>query len=105
MPAGTSEICATVNGKPGRRTVIANREACECLQADLDEVLRASAAGERARPMLMFDHRAGSAAAKPLGFEWDEERGILLRVEWTQAGREAVDCFLVVLLAVVLVRA
>lgn len=91
MPAGTSEICATVNGKPGRRTVIATREACERLQADLQEQLRASAAGEKARPMLMFDHRAGNAAAKPLGFEWDEKRGILLRVEWTQAGREAVE--------------
>lgn len=91
MPAGTSEICATVNGKPGRRTVIATREACERLQADLQDQLRASAAGEKARPMLMFDHRAGNAAAKPLGFEWDEKRGILLRVEWTQAGREAVE--------------
>jgi hypothetical protein len=41
--------------------------------------------------MLMFDHTAGNAAAKPLGFEWDDERGILLRVEWTKAGREAVE--------------
>lgn len=91
MPAGQHSICATVNGKPGRRVVNVDREACERLQADLTEHLRASAAGEKARPMLMFDHTAGNAAAKPLGFEWDDERGILLRVEWTQAGREAVE--------------
>ena len=91
MPAGQHSICATVNGKPGRRVVNVDREACERLQADLAEHLRASAAGEKARPMLMFDHAAGNAAAKPLGFEWDDERGILLRVEWTQAGREAVE--------------
>lgn len=91
MPAGQHSICATVNGKPGRRLVTVDREACERLQADLSEHLRASAAGEKARPMLMFDHTAGNAAAKPLGFEWDDERGILLRVEWTQAGRDAVE--------------
>ena len=91
MPAGQHSICATVNGKPGRRLVTVDREACERLQADLAEHLRASAAGEKARPMLMFDHTAGNAAAKPLGFEWDDQRGILLRVEWTKAGREAVE--------------
>lgn len=91
MPAGQHSICATVNGKPGRRLVTVDREACDRLQADLSEHLRASAAGEKARPMLMFDHTAGNAAAKPLGFEWDDERGILLRVEWTQAGRDAVE--------------
>lgn len=91
MPAGRHVISATVNGRVGTREVVVDRAACERLQADLEELLRASAAGERARPMLMFDHRAGAAAAKPLGFEWDEERGVLLRVEWTQAGREAVE--------------
>lgn len=91
MPAGKHFICATVNGKPGRREVTVNREACDRLQTDLEEHLRASDAGEKARPMLMFDHTAGNAAAKPLGFEWDDERGILLRVEWTKAGREAVE--------------
>jgi hypothetical protein len=84
-------ICATVNGQPGKRTVTVDKAACERLQADLQEHLRASAAGEKARPMVMFDHAAGSAAAKPLEFVWDDQRGILLRVEWTKAGKEAVE--------------
>lgn len=92
MPAGESVIDASVNGAPGRRRVVATREACERLQRDLEEHLEASEARQKARPLLMFDHKTdGGAAAVPLGFEWDEERGILLRVEWTQAGREAVE--------------
>lgn len=92
MPAGVSEISATVNGVPGRRVVVADRVAAERLNADLAEKLQAAAEQRKARPLVMFDHNVqGGAAAVPVGFEWDEERGILLRVEWTQAGREAVE--------------
>ena len=92
MPAGESEICATVNGAPGRRVVVADEAAAERLNADLQEKLQAAAEKRKARPLLMFDHNVnGGAAAVPVGFEWDDERGILLRVEWTQAGREAVE--------------
>lgn len=92
MPAGRSEICATVNGAPGRRVVVADRAAAERLNADLAEKLQAAAEHRKARPLVMFDHNVqGGAAAVPVGFEWDDERGILLRVEWTQAGREAVE--------------
>lgn len=91
MPAGRHLISATVNGQVGKREVMVDEAACAKLQADLEEILAASAAGERARPMVMFDHRAGAAAARPLGFEWDPERGVLLKVEWTRAGREAVE--------------
>lgn len=91
MPPGVQEICATVNGKAGRRRVRVDEAACGRLQADLERMLAAAERGERARPMLMFDHRAGAAAAKPLGFEWDPVRGVLLRVEWTAAGKAAVE--------------
>ena len=91
MPAGEHTITATVSGKVGTRRVMVDKAVCERLQADLEEALAASAAGLRARPMVMFDHVKGPAAAKPLGFEWDDEKGVLLRVEWTQAGREAVE--------------
>lgn len=91
MPAGTQEICCTVNGRAGKRVVMVDEAACERLNADLQEHLRASAAGEKARPVILFDHKAGNAAAVPTGFEWDEQRGILLKVDWTAAGREAVE--------------
>lgn len=91
MPAGVQEICCTVNGRAGKRVVMVDEAACERLNADLQEHLRASAAGEKARPVILFDHKAGNAAAVPTGFEWDEQRGILLKVDWTAAGREAVE--------------
>lgn len=91
MPAGLNEICCTVNGRAGKRTVMVDAAACERLEADLQEQIKAHQAGGRARPVILFDHKAGAAAAVPTGFEWDEKRGILLRVEWTQAGRTAVE--------------
>jgi phage I-like protein len=91
MPAGLNHICCTVNGRAGKRAVMADRDACERLNADLQELLEASKAGNRARPVVLFDHKSGPAAAEPVGFEWDEQRGILLRVNWTSAGREAVE--------------
>lgn len=91
MPAGYSEISCTVNGEADIRTVFADASACERLNADLQKKLAAAENREHARPVILFDHKAGAAAAVPLGFEWDEKRGVLLRVEWTQAGREAVE--------------
>lgn len=91
MPAGLNEICCTVNGRAGKRTVMVDAAACERLEADLQEQIKAHQAGGRARPVILFDHKAGAAAAVPTGFEWDEKRGILLHVEWTQAGRAAVE--------------
>lgn len=70
---------------------MADAAACERLNADLQEMISASQAGGRARPVVLFDHKSGPAAAEPVGFEWDEKRGILLRVNWTAAGREAVE--------------
>lgn len=91
MPAGLNHICCTVNGKAGKRAVMADQEACVRLQADLQDMIQASKDGNRARPVILFDHKSGPAAAEPLGFEWDDQRGILLRVNWTSAGREAVE--------------
>lgn len=91
MPAGLNDICCTVNGKAGKRAVMADADACARLNADLQEMLQASKSGNRARPVILFDHKNGPAAAEPLGFEWDDKRGILLRVNWTAAGREAVE--------------
>lgn len=91
MPAGINHICCTVDGKAGERAVMADKEACERLQADLQEMLQASKEGNKARPVILFDHKSGPAAAEPQSFEWDDNRGILLRVKWTQAGREAVE--------------
>lgn len=91
MPAGVHRVCATVNGQAQERTVRVDAAACDVLQTALAARLEAHAQGKQARPCGMFDHVRGAAAFIPQGFEWDPDRGVLLRVRWTDAGRRAVE--------------
>lgn len=91
MPPGKSVICATVDGKPARREVFVDASTAERLQRDLVEKLAAADAGQKAAPCGLFDHRDGAACLHPKRFTWDDERGVLLEAEWTQAGKAAVE--------------
>lgn len=91
MPAGRSVICASVNGKPGRREVVVDAATAERLQRDLEKKLAAFAAHAKPRPCGLFDHKSGAASLIPQRFSWDEERGVLLEAVWTNAGRAAVE--------------
>lgn len=91
MPPGRSVICATVDGKPARREVFVDASTAERLQRDLVEKLEAADAGRKAAPCGLFDHRDGAACLHPKRFTWDDERGVLLEAEWTQAGKAAVE--------------
>ncbi|MCQ2439378.1 MAG: hypothetical protein MJ074_06425 [Oscillospiraceae bacterium] len=61
------------------------------LQADLETMQAAADANQKARPCGMFDHKAGKASFLPKRFWWLDGRGVMLDVEWTKAGREAVE--------------
>jgi len=91
MPKGKHTICATVNGVPETRTVEVTAEAASALQCDLARKLEAHKRGECARPCGLFDHEAGKASFLPKRFSWDEAKGIVLEVEWTSAGKVAVE--------------
>ena len=91
MPMGEHVISATFNGKPATRRVVVTEAAVGRLQADLDAVWQAVAAGRRARPVVYFNHTSGPAAMVPRRFSWDPEKGVVLEGEWTAAGREAVE--------------
>lgn len=91
MPPGRSVICATVDGKRARREVFVDASTAERLQRDLVEKLAAADAGQKAAPCGLFDHRDGAACLHPKRFTWDDERGVLLEAEWTQAGKAAVE--------------
>ncbi len=90
LPEGEHDICATVNGRPGERRVRVSVACVPLLQRDLNEKLAAGKAHQAARPCGYFDHRTGPAAYHPLRFEWAPGRGVLLHVEWTQSGQNAV---------------
>lgn len=91
MPKGKHTIHATVNGEPETRTVEVTAEAANALQRDLSLKLEAHKRGECARPCGLFDHEAGKASFLPKRFSWDEAKGVVLEVEWTLAGKIAVE--------------
>lgn len=92
MPAGTHIICATINGKPGRRRVVVEGSIVPKLNAELAAKQAAAAAHQAARPVVLFDHRQGAAAAFPQRFRWEEGLGIMLELAgWSKAGRAAVE--------------
>ena len=89
MPAGTHTICCTVNGKPREITVTCDESSAAVFQQSLDAVNAAFDRGEMSRPYIDFDHEAKEAAAFPKRFFWRD--GLRLEVEWTEAGRRAVE--------------
>lgn len=91
LPEGTHEICATVNGKPGRRTVRVDRGCVAALQAALEERMAGGAV-----PVFFFDHKRGPAAAYPDRFEYGEtsdgRAGVMAHIaRWTPTGRSRVE--------------
>lgn len=89
MPAGSHTICCTVNGEAREITVVCDESCAEIFQASLDAVNAAYDRGEMSRPFVDFDHENKEAAAFPKRFFWKD--GLRLEVEWTAAGRQAVE--------------
>ena len=88
MPEGEHTIHATVNGQPKTINVIVDEEVLASFQAGLEERL----GRKGGRPNLDFDHLGkGAASAIPLGFRYEKGRGLILDLEWTSAGRNAIE--------------
>ena len=90
MPPGTSVINAWCDGKPVRRVIRVDAATATRLQADLEAKQAAADAGEAPRPCGFFDHEKKAASFIPQRFRWDDKQGVVLDVEWTNAGRTAV---------------
>lgn len=86
MPAGTHQIRATLAGKgPVERTITVGAEAAAAMQRAL---LAETASGHR--PLFDFDHSHGAAAGWPTRYWWEEGRGVMVDVEWSDAGAQAI---------------
>ena len=86
FPAGRHELMVTgADGNPQQ----VRMEVDEALAQELERSLAQRMASGGPRPFIGFDHESGPAAALPLGFRWEEGAGVVLEVEWTQAGRDA----------------
>lgn len=87
MPGGRNDLVATnpTTGKSRRVQVEVTRELAEVFQAQLAQRL-----SRNVRPFIGFDHSKGPAAALPKAFAWDDDLGLMLELEWTASGAEAV---------------
>lgn len=90
FPKGEHTALATKNGKPFEVTVAGTQELAGALNAELQQAKLSAAAGEASRPFIDFGHKRDAAAAIPGEFYWDEEKGVMLSLEWTASGKEAI---------------
>lgn len=85
MPKGKWKLQPRVNGVPGEIEVDVDPSAATILQTSLTKRLT-----DTVRPFGAFDHKPGPASFIPKQFEWDENQGVILEVDWTKSGIEAV---------------
>ncbi len=86
FPAGDSKISASVGGEAKEVEVRVDAETALLLQNDLEQRLQGNV-----RPIIDFNHQLGAAAALPKRFEWVEGEGVFLELDWTRAGKYAVE--------------
>jgi hypothetical protein len=86
LPKGRSTIHARVNGEPKTVSVEVDETTTGTLQADLEKRL-----AQPVKPIGGFNHRSGAASFIPQGFIWDAKRGVLLNLNWTKSGKEAIE--------------
>jgi phage I-like protein len=86
LPEGEHMISATVGGKPKQVNVKVDRSVLAAFADDLKARQEANV-----RPFAGFDHQSGPASFLPVEFRYEEGVGLVLDVEWTKAGREAIE--------------
>lgn len=85
FPKGDWRIKPMVNGKAKEVAVKVDANVAALMQRELTNRL-----GQTVRPYASFDHKPGPASFIPKEFKWDDARGVVLEVDWTQAGKDAV---------------
>lgn len=86
LPEGKHRITATVGGKPKTVDVEIDARIGASFAEDLTKRLE-----RNIRPFAGFDHQNGPASFIPKEFRYEEGVGLLLDVEWTEAGRKAIE--------------
>lgn len=90
LPEGTHHINPSVNGKPAKVTVNVpaekGAEIAASFQKALDERNK-----QNVRAWFDFEHKRGTASALPKSFRYEQGKGIMVALEWTGAGRTAIE--------------
>ena len=86
MPEGKHSITASVDGRAKTVDVEVDSRVLASFQEDLEKRKESNV-----RPFAGFDHKTGAASFIPLEFRYEDGVGLVLDIEWTKAGREAVE--------------
>jgi hypothetical protein len=86
LPEGKHSINASKGGKPATLTVDVNESVLAAFREGLKQRQESNV-----RPFAGFDHKAGAASFIPQEFRYEDGVGLVLDVEWTQAGRTAIE--------------
>lgn len=86
LPEGRHRISATVGGKPKTVDVEIDSRIGASFAEDLTKRL-----AQNVRPFAGFDHASGPASFIPVEFRYEDGVGLMLDVEWTEAGRKAIE--------------
>ncbi|YCM47025.1 phage protease (plasmid) [Verrucomicrobiaceae bacterium 227] len=91
IPEGVHSIRPCVNGKPQTVTISLTAESGERVAASFQASL-AKRLAANVRPTFDFDHKdIGPASALPKRFYYEAGKGLMAEVEWTGAGRKAIE--------------
>lgn len=90
IPEGTHEITPWVDGKPKPVTVKVPAARGVEIAASLQTALEARQKSN-VRPWFDFEHKRGAASALPKSFRYEPGKGVMVAVDWTRAGREAIE--------------
>ena len=90
IPEGEHTITPFVDGKAKKITVKVPREQGEAITAKLQAAL-AEREKSNVRPWFDFEHKNGTASALPKSFRYQPGTGIMCSVEWTGAGKTAIE--------------
>ena len=83
---GKHTILCSVNGKSKNVTIDVDSDSVARLNASLQQLK-----DDGSRPCGYFDHQRGARSLEPLGFSWEDGRGVMLEAELTKAGQEALQ--------------
>ena len=86
FPEGTHEVHAEIDGKPDVREIVVDSSVLAAFEADLEERLAMNV-----RPFLDFNHEGAAASALPVAFSYEDGKGLMLEVDWTSEGKDAIE--------------
>lgn len=91
IPEGKHTITPSVDGKPKEITIKMEASTGEKIAAGFQKLLE-QRLSDNVRPTFDFDHKdTGPASALPKRFFYSPGQGLMAEVEWTGAGRRAIE--------------